>query len=126
MKVRIEVELDSLQEGDGSAVQAIQALAATIAKNGAPAPTPVKTPAAPKAAPTPKTTSAPAPEVPQAPAPAPAAGPTIADVRTALSQKVELHRDKIKAKLTELGAQNVSTLAPERYAEMLDFLNGLD
>ena len=88
------------------------------------APTPV-----PTQAPTLVPTQAPAPA---APAPAPAApkapdnAPTIEDVRKALASKVSNHREEIKAKLDELGAPSVTKLDPEKYPEMLNFLNSLD
>jgi hypothetical protein len=52
-------------------------------------------------------------------------GPSIDGVREALALKVENHRDSIRAKLTELGAKNVTTLDPDKYGEFMDYLNGL-
>lgn len=49
----------------------------------------------------------------------------IEDVRTLLSKKVGTHRDAIKAKLTSLGAPNVSTLDPSKFQEFTDYLNSL-
>lgn len=49
----------------------------------------------------------------------------IEDVRKALAEKVNDHRDAIKQKLTELGAPNVTKLDPAKYAEMYDFLKAL-
>lgn len=49
----------------------------------------------------------------------------ISDLRTLLSKKVDEHRDDIKAKLTELGAKNVTTLDEAKYEEFYDFLKGL-
>jgi hypothetical protein len=40
-------------------------------------------------------------------------------------QKVNDHRSEIKEKLNELGAKSVSTLDPEKYQEMVDYLNSL-
>ena len=90
---------------------------------------------APKPASKPKPTPAPAPK----PAPAPVSEPapesevetavdpdvTIEDVRAALSEKVNTHRDEIKAKLTELGAASVTRLDPSKYQEMYDFCKSL-
>ena len=42
-----------------------------------------------------------------------------------MSLKVKSHRDEIKAKLTELGASNLTTLDAGKYADMNDFLKGL-
>lgn len=49
----------------------------------------------------------------------------ISDLRTLLSKKVDEHRDDIKAKLTELGAKNVTTLDESKYEEFYTFLKGL-
>lgn len=51
---------------------------------------------------------------------------SIDDVRKVLSTKVKDNRTEIKAKLTELGAPNVTKLDPEKYQEFVDFLNDLD
>ena len=50
----------------------------------------------------------------------------ISDLRTLLSKKVDEHRDDIKAKLTELGAKNVTTLDETKYGEFYTFLKGLE
>ena len=50
----------------------------------------------------------------------------ISDLRTLLSKKVDEHRDDIKAKLTELGAKNVTTLDESKYEEFYTFLKGLE
>ena len=49
----------------------------------------------------------------------------IIDLRTLLSKKVDEHRDDIKAKLTELGAKNVTTLDESKYEEFHTFLKDL-
>ena len=46
-------------------------------------------------------------------------------LRASLSLKVKSHRDEIKAKLTELGASNLTTLDAGKYADMNGFLKGL-
>ena len=53
-------------------------------------------------------------------------GIKISDLRTLLSKKVDVHRDGIKAKLTELGAKNVTTLDEAKYDEFYTFLKGLE
>lgn len=50
---------------------------------------------------------------------------TITDVRTLLAKKVEIDREAIKAKLTELGANNVTSLDSTKYPEFIEFLNSL-
>lgn len=93
-----------------------------------PAPAPVAKPA-----PAPTTTAAPvqtqlaakpAPSAPAAPA-ASSASKNIEDVRKALAEKVNEHRDAIKQKLTELGAPSVTKLDPAKYDEMYNFLASL-
>jgi hypothetical protein len=46
-------------------------------------------------------------------------------VRALLSKKVGNHRDGIKSKLTELGANNVSSLEVSKFGEFMDYLNDL-
>lgn len=50
---------------------------------------------------------------------------SIEDVRALLSKKVKTHRTEVKGKLTELGANNVTSMDPSKYQEFMDFLNGL-
>lgn len=89
-----------------------QALAAKPAQS-APAPKPAAKPAT-------------APKPVEKPAEKPAeSGLKIEDVRALLMQKVNDHRSEIKEKLNELGAKSVSTLDPEKYQEMVDYLNSL-
>jgi len=87
---------------------------------------PSKPAKAPKAEPTPE----PEPE-PEKPAEeeAPAAEEKtyqVEEVREKLKEKVADHREEIKAKLTELGAPNVSSLDPSKYTEFVNFLEGLE
>ena len=49
----------------------------------------------------------------------------IKDVRALLSKKVGEHRTDIKAKLTDLGANNVTSLDVDNYPEFMGFLNSL-
>ena len=49
----------------------------------------------------------------------------IEDVRALLAKKVNDHRTEIKAKLTELGANNVTSLDKAKYPEFTEFLNSL-
>lgn len=59
------------------------------------------------------------------PAPAESKVIKVEEVRALLAEKVDDHRKEIKAKLTELGAPNVSALDPGKYAEFVEFLNTL-
>ena len=69
------------------------------------------------------------------PAPAPAPVPkkteesepavSIQDIRTLLASKVDNHREAIRAKLTELGARNVTGLDVRNYDAFYEFLKDL-
>lgn len=67
------------------------------------------------------------------PAPAPAPAPkkteepavSIQDIRTLLASKVDNHRETIRAKLTELGARNVTGLDARNYDVFYEFLKDL-
>lgn len=115
------------------------------AKPAAPAAKPASKPAAPAQKPeAPAKPAAPAakPKMslgkPAAPAAKPAASAakpaddepetelTINDVRELLKQKFEGNAATIKAKLLELGAENMTKLDPSHYQEMYDFLSDLD
>ena len=50
---------------------------------------------------------------------------TIHELRAALLDKVNDHRAEIKEKLTELGAENVTTLDKSKYYELFDYLKSL-
>lgn len=90
----------------------------------APKPTP-KAKAKPASEPAPAAESAPAPK----PEPAPAqeesedSAVTLDDIREAAKEKINKHRDAIKAKLTEYGANNISSLSSEYYEDFYVFLS---
>lgn len=52
-------------------------------------------------------------------------GPTRDDVRIAIRPAMADHREVLKEKLSELGANNVSSLKEEHFQEMLDFIDTL-
>lgn len=60
------------------------------------------------------------------PAPAAKAELTINDVRSIVASKAATHRNEIKSKLVELGAQNVTTLDPSNYQVFVDYLKSLN
>ena len=63
-----------------------------------------------------------------APAPAPEKSDpavSIQDIRTLLASKVDNHREAIRAKLTELGARNVTGLDARNYDAFYEFLKDL-
>lgn len=49
----------------------------------------------------------------------------IQDIRTLLASKVDNHRETIRAKLTELGAKNVTGLDARNYDSFYEFLKDL-
>lgn len=50
---------------------------------------------------------------------------SIQDIRTLLASKVDNHRETIRAKLTELGAKNVTGLDVRNYDAFYEFLKNL-
>lgn len=50
---------------------------------------------------------------------------SIQDIRTLLASKVDNHRESIRAKLTELGAKNVTGLDAQNYDAFYEFLKNL-
>lgn len=50
---------------------------------------------------------------------------SIQDIRILLASKVDNHREAIRAKLTELGAKNVTGLDARNYDEFYEFLKDL-
>lgn len=50
---------------------------------------------------------------------------SIQDIRTLLASKVDNHRETIRAKLTELGARNVTGLDVQNYDAFYEFLKDL-
>ena len=50
---------------------------------------------------------------------------SIQDIRTLLASKVDNHREVIRAKLTELGARNVTGLDARNYEAFYEFLKNL-
>lgn len=59
------------------------------------------------------------------PAPTTTKGVTLPELRVLLASRVADHKAEIKAKLTELGAGNLTTLDPAKYEEMYNYLNSL-
>ena len=87
-----------------------------------------------KPAPTPAPAPAPAPEKTEESEPMPmdansslGSDPAVSiqDIRTLLASKVDNHREAIRAKLTELGAKNVTGLDVRNYDAFYEFLKDL-
>lgn len=81
-----------------------------------------------------KPAPAPAPKKVEEPEPMPmdansslGSGPAVSiqDIRTLLASKVDNHRETIRAKLTELGAKNVTGLDARNYDALYKFLEDL-
>lgn len=113
MKIKFEVIIES---GDQKHVKAMNAFMKAVSDTATAEPE-EKKPAGKK----------PKEEKPaEAPEPAEETTITVKDLRALISKKVEEHRKEIKAKLEELGANNVSSLEEDDYEEFMEFLNDLD
>ena len=127
IKISVEVSVN-LSENTQNFIKSLFNVAAYQCASQKPAPVPVapvkveeKKPAPVPVASVKVEEKKPAP-VPVAPA---SSSKTIEDVRAELAKKVNDHRDKIKNKLTELGAPSVTKLDPSKYDEMYNFLVNL-
>ena len=90
----------------------------------APAPkTEAKPKAEAKAAPTPTAEPAPKAEPTQVQEEPEDSAVTLDDIREAAKEKINKHRDAIKAKLAEYGANNISGLSPEYFEDFYVFLS---
>lgn len=117
IKVSVDVTVD-LSESAKAFFTALFAKSLTTASEAPAAPVKPAVPAKPASE---------APAVPAKPATsAPASTITIENVRKALSEKVNAHRNEIKDKLSALGAPSVTKLDQSKYQEMYDFLIALD
>ena len=123
IKVSVDVTVD-LSE---SAKAFVTALFAKSSTNASEAPAASAKPAAPAKPASEAPAASAKPAAPAKPATsAPASTITIEDVRKALSEKVNAHRNEIKDKLSALGAPSVTKLDQSKYQEMYDFLIALD
>lgn len=134
MKVEIKFEANLEETQDLEMVrkicQVIGANPVTVKTTDVKKPAPaqdVKKPApAPAPAPAPRKTEEPEPMPMDANSPLgsdPAV--SIQDIRTLLASKVDNHRETIRAKLTELGAKNVTGLDARNYDSFYEFLKDL-
>lgn len=115
MKVEIKFEANLEETRDFEMVrkicQVIGADTATIKTTGVKEPAPAQDVEKPAPAPDPKKVEEPA--------------VSIQDIRTLLASKVDNHREAIRAKLTELGAKNVTGLDARNYDAFYEFLKDL-
>lgn len=134
MKVEIKFEANLEETQDLEMVRKIcQVIGAnpvtvktTDVKKPAPAQDVMKPAPAPAPAPAPRKTEEPEPmpmDVNSSLGSDPAV--SIQDIRTLLANKVDNHRETIRAKLTELGAKNVTGLDARNYDAFYEFLKDL-
>lgn len=134
MKVEIKFEANLEETQDLEMVRKIcQVIGAnpvtvktTDVKKPAPAQDVMKPAPAPAPAPVPKKTEEPEP-MPMDANSSLGSDPagSIQDIRTLLASKVDNHRETIRAKLTELGAKNVTGLDARNYGAFYKFLKDL-
>lgn len=134
MKVEIKFEANLEETQDLEMVrkicQVIGANPVTVKTTGVKKPAPAQDVKKPAPAPAP----APAPRKTEEPEPMPmdansslGSDPAVSiqDIRTLLASKVDNHRETIRAKLTELGAKNVTGLDARNYDSFYEFLKDL-
>lgn len=132
MKVEIKFEANL---GETQDLEMVRKICQVIGAN----PVTVKTPDVKKSVPAqdvkkPAPAPAPAPKKTEEPEPMPmdansslGSDPAVSiqDIRTLLASKVDNHRETIRAKLTELGAKNVTGLDARNYDVFYEFLKDL-
>lgn len=134
MKIEIKFEANLEENQDLEMVRKIcQVIGAnpvtvktTDVKKSAPAQDVKKLAPAPAPAPAPKKTEEPEP-MPMDANSSLGSDPAVSiqDIRTLLASKVDNHRETIRAKLTELGAKNVTGLDARNYDAFYEFLKDL-
>lgn len=130
MKVEIKFEADLEETRDFEMVrkicQVIRADAVTIKTTGVKEPAPAQDVEKPAPAPDPKKVEEPGP-MPMDSNSSLGSGPAVSiqDIRTLLASKVDNNREAIRAKLTELGAKNVTGLDARNYDSFYEFLKDL-
>jgi hypothetical protein len=129
MKIEIKFEANLEEKQD---LEMVRKICQVIGAN----PVTVKTADVKKAAPAPAPapSPAPAPEKTEEPEPMPmdansslGSDPAVSiqDIRTLLASKVDNNREAIRAKLTEMGARNVTGLDAQNYDAFYEFLKDL-
>lgn len=121
VEIKFEANLEETQD-----LEMVRKICQVIGAN----PVTVKTADVKKAAPAPT----PAPKKTEEPEPMPmdansslGSDPAVSiqDIRTLLASKVDNHRETIRAKLTEMGARNVTGLDVRNYDAFYEFLKNL-
>lgn len=128
VEIKFEANLEEIQD-----LEMVRKICQVIGAN----PVTVKTPDVKKPAPAQdvkKPAPAPVPKKTEEPEPMPmdansslGSDPAVSiqDIRTLLASKVDNHRETIRAKLTELGAKNVTGLDARNYDSFYEFLKDL-
>lgn len=130
MKVEIKFEANLEETRDFEMVrkicQVIRADTVTIETTGVKEPAPAQDVEKPAPAPDPKKVEEPEP-MPMDSNSSLGSDPAVSiqDIRTLLASKVDNHREAIRAKLTELGAKNVTGLDARNYDAFYEFLKDL-
>lgn len=130
MKVEIKFEANLEETRDFEMVrkicQVIGANPVTIKTTGVKEPAPAQDVEKPAPAPDPKKVEEPEP-MPMDSNSSLGSDPAVSiqDIRTLLASKVDNHREAIRAKLTELGAKNVTGLDARNYDAFYEFLKDL-
>lgn len=130
MKVEIKLEANLEETQDLEMVrkicQAIGSNPVTVKTTGAKKPAPAQDVEKPAPAPAPKKMGEPEP-MPMDANSSLGSDPAVSiqDIRTLLASKVDNHREAIRAKLTELGAKNVTGMDSRNYDSFYEFLKNL-
>lgn len=130
MKVEIKIEANLEETQDLEMVrkicQVIGANPATVKTTGVKKPAPAQDVKKPAPAPAPRKTEEPEP-MPMDANSSLGSDPAVSiqDIRALLASKVDNHRETIRAKLTELGARNVTGLNVRNYDAFYEFLKDL-
>lgn len=130
MKVEIKIEANLEETQDLEMVrkicQVIGANPVTVKTTGVKKPAPAQDVMKPAPAPAPRKTEEPEP-MPMDANSSLGSDPAVSiqDIRGLLASKVDNHRETIRAKLTELGARNVTGLDVRNYDAFYEFLKDL-
>lgn len=130
MKVEIKIEANPEETQDLEMVrkicQVIGANPVAVKTTDVKKPAPAQDVKKPAPAPVPKKTEEPEP-MPMDANSSLGSDPAVSiqDIRTLLASKVDNHRETIRAKLTELGAKNVTGLDARNYDAFYEFLKDL-
>lgn len=125
--IKVEVTIDVTQSTQVDALNRLMCAIAGTKENQVPveAPKSAQKPVKTKTEPKPADSEPEKTESVEEPKPEAKTSIKIEDVRALLAKKVDNNRPAIKQKLTDLGANNVTSLSPDKYEEFMDYLNSL-